>query len=256
MRQSFEGIRGTMESDMSQKIPLYTAGEDLSGFYDEILSYPLEIKTNKWSVSWSDLMMTMFVFFAVMYAFQTGNRELSFGSGPGKSKFSESGSGKVLNIGGESRPSLIDDQTRQAVADVMMDGLDSVQWTREGAVRIVLAGDLLFDPGRVDLKISARYQLDQIARVLNENDFIINVVGHTDDAQTRSELYPTNWELSSQRAVVVARYLTEVTKVDEKRIFVSAHSSHQPVQENDTGANRALNRRVELILMKTKPNDI
>lgn len=237
----------------NKKTPLYAAGEDMTGFYDEILSYPQEHKTNRWSVSWSDLMMTMFIFFAVMYAFQAGNRDLFFGDGPGKNKFSESGSGNVLNIGSKSDPSTLYDQTRQAMADIMVDGLDSVQLTQDGSMRIILAGDLLFDPGRIDLKISARYQLDQIARVLNENDFIINVVGHTDDAPTRSDLYPTNWELSSKRAVTVARYLTEVTKVDEKRIFVSAHSSLQPVKDNDTGVNRALNRRVELILMKTRP---
>jgi chemotaxis protein MotB len=244
-----------MEFKETQKTPSYTAGDDMSGFYDEILSYPSEKKTNKWSVSWSDLMMTMFIFFAVMYAFQTGNKELFFGDGPGKNQISESGSNKVLNIGLESNPSTVYDQARQAMADVMVGGLDSLELMKDGAMRIVLAGDLLFDPGSVDLKISARYQLDQIARALNENEFIINVVGHTDDTPTRSDLYPTNWELSSKRAVMVARYLTEVTKVDEKRIFVSAHSSLQPVRNNDTGTNRALNRRVELILMKTKPNE-
>ena len=242
-----------MEPEDNKKAPSYTAGDNMAGVYDEILSYPSEKRTDKWSVSWSDLMMTMFIFFAVMYAFQTGNKELFFGDGPGKNKVSESGSHNVLNIGLESNPSTVYDQARQAMADVMVDGLDSLELMKDGAMRIVLAGDLLFDPGRVDLKIGARYQLDQIARVLNENDFIINVVGHTDDAPTRSDLYPTNWELSSKRAVMVARYLTEVTKVDEKRIFVSAHSSHQPIKDNGTGMNRALNRRVELILMKTKP---
>ena len=107
--------------------------------------------------------------------------------------------------------------------------------------------------GWTGLKTGARYQLNQIAGALDENDLAINVVGHTDDARTRSEQYPTNWELSSKRAVMVARYLTEVAKVDEKRIFVSAHSFHQAVRPNDTSYNRALNRRVEIILIKQKP---
>ncbi len=245
-----------MELEDIKKTPSFTARDDMDDFYDEILSYPLEKRTNRWSVSWSDLMMTMFIFFAVMYAFQTGNKELFFGDGPGKSTLSETGSNKVLNIGLESNPSNVYDQTKQAVSEVMMNGPDSVELMKNGAVRIILAGDLLFDPGKADLKIGARYQLDQIARVLNENDFVINVVGHTDDAPTRSDLYPTNWELSSERAVMVARYLTEITKVDEKRVFISAHSSHQPVTDNDTGRSRALNRRVEIILMKTKPNEL
>ncbi len=227
--------------------------DDLTDFYDELLSFSSEKKTDKWSVSWSDLMMTMFIFFAVMYAFQAGNRELFFGKGPGSNTVSESGSGSVLNVGLESNPSRLYDQTRQAISEVMVDGPDSVELMADGAVRIVLAGDLLFDPGRADLKIGARYQLDQLGRVLNETELAVNVVGHTDDTPTRSDAFPTNWELSSARAVGVARYLIEAAGVDERRIFVSAASSHAPVAENDTLAHRALNRRVEIILMKTKP---
>ena len=226
---------------------------NMDNFYDEILSFPPESRNNKWSVSWSDLMMTMFIFFAVMYIYQSGNRDLFFGDGPGKNYLSENGSQKIVDIGVNSNPSKVYEQTRQAISEVMVTHPDSVELMKDGAVRIVLAGDLLFDSGQTGLKTGARYQLNQIARVLNENDLAINVVGHTDDAQTRSEQYPTNWELSSKRAVMVARYLTEVARVDEKRIFVSAHSFHQAVRPNDTSYNRALNRRVEIILIKQKP---
>jgi len=226
---------------------------NMDNFYDEILSFPPESSNNKWSVSWSDLMMTMFIFFAVMYIYQSGNRDLFFGDGPGKNYLSENGSQKIVDIGVNSNLSKVYDQTRQAISEVMVTHPDSVELMKDGAIRIVLAGDLLFDSGQTGLKTGARYQLNQIARVLNENDLAINVVGHTDDAQTRSEQYPTNWELSSKRAVMVARYLTEVAKVDEKRIFVSAHSFHQAVRPNDTSYNRALNRRVEIILIKQKP---
>ena len=135
----------------------------------------------------------------------------------------------------------------------MVDQNIAVDLIQDGTVRIVLAGDLFFDTGSADLKIGARYQLNQIARVLNENEFAINVIGHTDDTPSRSERYPTNWELSSKRAVMVARYLTEVKQVDEDRIFINAHSFHQPVESNDTSYNRSLNRRVEIILMKRMP---
>jgi len=242
-----------MEFEDLKKTPSLTARDEMDEFYDEIMSYPPEKRRDKWTVSWSDLMMTMFIFFTIMYAFRVGNKELFFGDGPGKNTLSESGSQTVLNIGLESNPSTVYDQTKMAVSEVMVDGPDSLELIRDGSVRIVLAGDLLFDPGRVELKIGARYQLDQIARVLNENELAVNVVGHTDDSPTRSDLYPTNWDLSSKRAVMVARYLTEIAKLDEKRVFISAYSSHQPVATNDDGRNRALNRRVEIILMKTKP---
>ncbi|MFH2091013.1 MAG: flagellar motor protein MotB [Pseudomonadota bacterium] len=244
-----------MESDTAKQ-PLdhdYSAGTGMDGFYDEILSYPPEKGNDRWAVSWSDLMMTMFIFFAVMYAFQAGNRDLFFGDGPGKNYLSEQGSQKVVNIGANPNPSRVYDQAKQAISEVMTGDPKAIELVEDGSVRIVLSGDLLFDPGRAQIKAGARYQLNQIARALNENDFAINVVGHTDDAPTHSEKYPTNWELSSQRAVMVARYLSEVSKVDERRIFVSAYSYHQPVGSNETAYNRALNRRVEIVLVKPKP---
>ncbi len=221
--------------------------------YDEILSFSDEKQGHKWSVSWSDLMMTMFIFFAVMYTYQVGNKDLEFGLGPGKSELSEQGSNKVVNINLQGKSSNIYDQTKQAIQEVMVDQNIAVDLIQDGTVRIILAGDLFFDTGSADLKIGARYQLNQIAKVLNENELAINVVGHTDDTPSRSERYPTNWELSSKRAVMVARYLTEVKEVDEDRIFISAHSSHQPVRSNDTSYNRSLNRRVEIILLKQMP---
>jgi chemotaxis protein MotB len=242
-----------LEDIKSMPDPSFPMTDKMDDFYQDILSYPPEKRNDKWSVSWSDLMMTMFIFFAVMYVFQTGDRDLFFGDGPGKNYLSEQGSQEVLNIGVDPNPSKVFDQTRQAISEVMVGDPNAIDLVSDGSVRIVLAGDLLFDPGQAQLKVSARYQLNQIARVLNETDFAINVVGHTDDAPTRSEMFPTNWDLSAKRAVSVARYLTEVNQVDEKRIFVSAHSSHQPVASNETAYDRALNRRVEIILIKEKP---
>ncbi len=242
-----------MTSDKNSLSTGLMGHDNLDDYHDQILSYETETRHDKWSVSWSDLMMTMFIFFAVLYVYQTGNRDLLFGKGPGQNQISEEGANRVLDITAGHDASHIYDQARQAISEVMFTEPSSVELMENGAVRIVLAGDLLFDPGKAELRIGARYQLDQIARVLNETEYLINVVGHTDDSPTRSERYPTNWELSANRAVMVARYLTEVTGVDAARIKVSAWSFYQAVRPNDTSENRALNRRVEIILEKQLP---
>jgi chemotaxis protein MotB len=221
-------------------------------FHDKIFSCPEEDQKNRWAVSWSDLMMTMFIFFAVMFMYQAGDKEVKFGFGPGKSSLSEQGSGKVINVNTQGRSLDVFDRTRQAIKEVLINDTISADLINGDALKIILAGDFLFDSGRADLKLSARYQLDQIAKALNDNAYFINVAGHTDDTPSRSDTYPTNWELSSHRAVMVARYLTERCNVDENRIFITAHSYHQPVRSNDTDYNRSLNRRVELILTRQK----
>ncbi len=221
-------------------------------FHDDVFSFPKENQKNRWAVSWSDLMMTMFIFFAVMYLYQAGDKEVKFGLGPGKSSLSEQGSGGVINVNTQGRSLDVFDRTKQAIKEILIDENISADLINGNALKIILAGDFLFDLGRADLKVGARYQLDQIAKALNENEYHINVAGHTDDTPSTSDTYPTNWELSSHRAVMVARYLTEKCNVDGNRIFITAHAYHQPVRSNDTNHNRALNRRVALILTQEK----
>ncbi len=147
-------------------------------YYKDVLSFPDEEQSHKWSVSWSDLMMTMFIFFAVLYLYQVGDKDPKFGSGPGISNLSEQGANGVVNIDIRGKTQDIYDQTKQAIHEVMIDQKAQLNLNPDNTVRITLAGDLFFDPGSAVLKIGAKYQLNQIAKVLNENDYVINVVGH------------------------------------------------------------------------------
>ncbi|THB75757.1 MAG: hypothetical protein D3926_19580 [Desulfobacteraceae bacterium] len=226
---------------------------DSQPFYTDLISYPTQKGNHKWAVSWSDLMMTMFIFFAVLYIYQSVNREQIFTNRPGSQEMSETGNNTVVNINKSKPPSLIYDDAKRAIQEVMLDKQSFYDLGKEKAVRLVLAGDFLFDSGRAELKTGARYQLNQVARVLNETNYAINIVGHTDDVPVDAGTFPTNWELSSARAVRVARYLMEEGRVDPARFYISAHAYHQPVVPNDTPDNRALNRRVEIILVKEKP---
>ncbi|MDY0219603.1 MAG: OmpA family protein [Desulfobacterium sp.] len=219
---------------------------------DPFLSIPSP-RRGGWSVSWSDLMMTMFILFVVMYVYQAGSRELEFGPGPGISKVADSGTGRIVGQNIDEFPSDIFIQTRQAVLDEFVDGDARVDLVADKAVRISLAGDLFFDRGNADLKLEARWQLRQIGKILQKNSFVVNVVGHTDDMPNHSELYPTNWELSTARACRVARFLIKDAQLSEKRFFVSGHSWLQPLVPNTTAYNRSLNRRVEIILIKEMP---
>ncbi|MFO7886589.1 MAG: OmpA family protein [Desulfobacteraceae bacterium] len=229
---------------------------DFDPFADDVFSYPQNLKRERWSVSWSDLMMTMFIFFVVMYVYQQGSRELEFGPGPGVNYITESGSSEILSNNVEKKPSDIYDQTKAAFKDTFVDETADVDLVEDKLVRIALSGDLLFDLGSASLKMEARWSLDQIAQIIQENSFIVNVVGHTDSTPTFSAMYPTNWELSTARACNVVRYLIEECGIDSDRFFVSGHAWHQPVLPNNTSQRRALNRRVEIVLMKKKPYSV
>ncbi|WDP90534.1 MAG: flagellar motor protein MotB [Desulfobacter sp.] len=211
------------------------------------------VKQDKWSVSWADLMMTMFVLFTVLYAYQAGNRRLVLDDGPGVHSISESGAGRVADLNALHNPTDIYDRAREAFLDEFVNDSVGVDMVSDRAVRISIAGDILFDTGMSELRPQARERLRQIAPVLRDSNYIINVSGHTDAMPNYSEKYPTNWELSAARATETARFLIEKEGIPEERFFISAHSWHQPVQPNNSMMNRRQNRRVEIILMKERP---
>ncbi len=200
-----------------------------------------------WSIPWADLMMTMFIMFAVMFIYQMANRDFSFGKGPGVTTVSDSGSGLITNsdvkgVIHESFPDIYD-LSRETVKD-----LASVELVEDKAVRITLTNDLLFELGKADLKPDAKDVLGKVALVIKQTSHRVNVVGHTDNVPIRTDAFPTNWELSAIRACVVARYLIESYNIPGDRFFISGHAYHQPLNSNLTSKNRARNRRVEIII--------
>lgn len=108
---------------------------------------------------------------------------------------------------------------------------------------------VLFDTGRADIKPAGRSVLEQVASGLAEiegRDF--QVAGHTDDVPIHTRRYPSNWELSSGRALVVAAFLRE-HGVPAARLSIAGFADTQPVAGNDSEEGRAQNRRIEIVLM-------
>jgi chemotaxis protein MotB len=231
----------------------FGADQEEDPFSDAILlEVPVQNK-DRWAVSWSDLMMTMFILFAVLYIYQTGHRNFEFR--PDREKAQTEGQNEKSEepLAAEKMPSHIFEQAKSAIQDEFINDATSVEFIKDKAVRISIASDLLFDVGNAQLKTSAKYQLKQIANVLNQSDLTINVAGHTDITPIHSALYPTNWELSAARACEVARFMIESCGVEGSRFFLTAYSYHMPIKKNDSRKNRALNRRVDIILMKGVP---
>ena len=121
------------------------------------------------------------------------------------------------------------------------------------AVRIILKSDLLFDPGKAYIREDAKASLREVAQVLRQTGYMVNVVGHTDDLPINTKEFPSNWELSTARACQVARFLMDDMKIPEEIFYVTGHSFYQPIKPNTDDENRAANRRVEIIITKERP---
>ena len=111
---------------------------------------------------------------------------------------------------------------------------------------------ILFDSGMAEVRGEGRKVLGSIGKVLKDiTNKDIRIEGHTDNIPIKGELkskYPTNWELSTARATAVARYLQDEAKVTPERLVAAGYGEYRPVALNDTAENRALNRRIEIVL--------
>jgi chemotaxis protein MotB len=118
-----------------------------------------------------------------------------------------------------------------------------------GRMVVELAENILFDSGKSDLKKEGQDALTEVGAVLSSipnRDF--QIAGHTDDIPIKSAKFPSNWELSTARAVEVTRYLS--TKgVDPSRLSAAGYAETQPVASNADPEGRKQNRRIEIVLM-------
>ena len=218
-------------------------------------------RTVHWSISWADLMMTMFILFVVMYIYQVAHREMMVGKGD--DPVADIGPGATIDSGVGGRDKLKEthagsisqlyDLSKQAFKSEYLKDAVSVDLVSDEAVKVILTGDLMFDSGRAELKFRARKTLRDVAALIRDTPYMINVVGHTDNVPNHSSQFPTNWELSSYRACAVARFMIEEMGIPEERFYISAHSHLQPIRPNDSYRNKAMNRRVELILTRQRP---
>lgn len=120
---------------------------------------------------------------------------------------------------------------------------------QRGRMVVEMAENILFDSGKADLKKEGQTALQEVAGVLASiPDREFQIAGHTDNVAIRTARFPSNWELSTARAVTVARFLA-AQGVPSTRLSAAGYAETQPVASNDTPEGRAQNRRIEIVLM-------
>lgn len=119
---------------------------------------------------------------------------------------------------------------------------------RNGRMIIALPNDILFDSGRTEVKADGKVALAKVAQVLatvTDRDFL--VAGHTDDVPIKTGLFPSNWELSTRRAVEVVHFLI-AQGMRPKVLAAAGYGEFDPSVPNDSADHRAQNRRIEIVL--------
>lgn len=110
-----------------------------------------------------------------------------------------------------------------------------------------------FDSGSSDMTPQFRQILSRMADTLAKIPGELSVEGHTDNVPIRTTRFQSNWDLSAARAASVANALLDKGTVTPQRLRIQGHAETRPIAENNTPENRALNRRVEIVVDLSGP---
>ena len=115
----------------------------------------------------------------------------------------------------------------------------------ENGFRVIFGSNILFPSGAAEIHKDAYPCLDEMIKIARDNPFFVKVEGHTDNVPINNPGFPSNWELSTTRAVNILRYLLEKGGLPADRLAAVGFSQYHPVASNDGPEGRQKNRRVE-----------
>lgn len=239
-----------------------------------------------WMDTYGDMVTLLLTFFVLLYSFSTvdaGKWEKLVAALGGKSSVMISDSGLVeqqndlLNYPGvESQQSMEEtdagDKTLEELQAELQDKLnqveelykkikayvsesefkDDIMITRtDSEIRIKFTNNVLFDLGKANIKPEAINILSEITDAINTYNQAVEIVrieGHTDNLPISTPQFPSNWELSTERAVSVLRYMLDVKKVRPEILSAVGYGEYRPFADNSTEEGRRMNRRVDFVI--------
>jgi chemotaxis protein MotB len=205
-----------------------------------------EIKTNPtqndddqpWLMSYADMVTLLLAFFIVLVSMSTLD----------KNKFEQ----MTEYFAKKDRMTLkqLELKIKDFIKDENMQSEINAMLTSNG-VEVNFKDKLLFDRGKADIKPEAITVLAKIAALLSTGDIArrkIHVQGHTDSVPIKSDVFPSNWELSSARAAKVVKFFIS-HNLDSRRFeSIGYADTHPLIPETDKARGYPENRRVVVVI--------
>ncbi len=120
---------------------------------------------------------------------------------------------------------------------------------RNGLMLVKLPDNILFDPGKTEIKTAGQDAIKQVTQILaGIEGRKFQVTGHTDNVPIKSHHFKSNWELSTARAVEVVKLMIS-DGMDPKRLSAAGYADELPVADNGTDEGRQKNRRIEIVVV-------
>jgi chemotaxis protein MotB len=214
----------------------------------------------RWMVSYADFVTLLFCFFTAMYAISNVDTDkLGKFVRSMRDAFNASPSnGKVFSVIEDVPIILPVDSEVESTVKEAMDSLASelkggieVKRDKRGVV-ISVKDKFLFESGSAQLREDARSVVDAAATSLKPFPNMIRIEGHTDNIQINTREFRSNWELSSTRAINVAKYFIKAHGIHPERISAIGYAEYKPLASNNTPEGRGKNRRVDIVILNAE----
>ena len=210
-----------------------------------------------WMVTYSDMLTLLLVFFVILLSMAIFDKiKIEKAAGSIKASLGVLRQGSKVKIKKEtiiSEDEIVEEiQSTDKRISGLINYIESVELKNfisivktDRGISVRILDSVLFRSGYAELMNSAVPILEKIASVGKNSPYDILVEGHTDDVPIHSARFPSNWELSTSRAVSVVKFMIRVGVKPEKLSAVG-YSKYHPIVPNITPGNRAVNRRVEI----------
>ena len=146
--------------------------------------------------------------------------------------------------------------SRKGFEDDMRAALESKDVTisqLQGKLTVSILDRVMFESGEAVLKADGEAVMLKVASVLKQHPTLkVHVIGHTDNVPMRlgaRSRFPSNWELSTARALAAVRFLTEKGGVDPRQLGAVGYGEFRPIADNSTAQGRARNRRIAITVV-------
>ncbi|MBU3142300.1 flagellar motor protein MotB [Clostridium sp. CF012] len=229
-----------------------------------------EMRTDAWLATFADTMTLLLTFFVLLYSFSTVDA----------AKFKQIASSLQSVLTGETGTSILDfsvkngevplvgepiptstpnnntediyEKVQSFIKKNKLEAIVVIKTDNRGVI-IQLRENILFESGKAEIIDKIKPVLDSINGLLATlpNDIVIE--GHTDNIPISNYEYENNWQLSSARALNVLEYFVNIKVQSHPNRFKSvACAEYQPIVPNNSDVNRALNRRVNILIVATE----
>jgi len=220
--------------------------------------------SERWLISYADLITLLLIFFVVMYALSSIDAKKFESMAISMANAMGGGQSVLPNPGASIPPGTSNPETSEAndlerlraqlqeyVDENGLSGNVTVRLEERGIV-VSFQDVALFPLGSAELTATARVFIDQIGLILMGTTQFIRVEGHTDDLPINTREFPSNWELSSARANSVVQAMIRDLDFPQHRLSVTGYGEFRPQVPNDSMENRQQNRRVDIVVLRSR----